>query len=165
MAFGVSPAAAQSAQGNAKANANIIKRLSFVKTEDLDFGRIIASNTAGTVRIEPNGNRTATGGVTLIGTNEHKAAGYAGMGAYNQNVLISVSANSIWITGPGAPMRVSQFEIGSTPTAILTTNPRVFRIAGPTGIFEFPVGATLDVNASQAPGVYSGTYTITLNYM
>mgnify|MGYP000524075801 FL=1 len=86
------------------------------------------------------------------------------MGAFNQRVQVSLGSNSIFLTGPGVRMRARTFVIGSTPTAVLTTTPRVFRIAGATGAFRFPVGATLEVGANQAPGTYRGTWTITLNY-
>ena len=62
-------------------------------------------------------------------------------------------------------MRVRDFEIGSTPTAILSTTPTRFTIASALGNYNFPVGATLEVGANQTPGDYSGTFTITLNYL
>ena len=61
-------------------------------------------------------------------------------------------------------MRVRTFVIGSTPTAVLTTTPTRFRIAALNGVFNFPIGATLEVGANQAPGFYTGTWSITLNY-
>lgn len=158
------PTAAQAGARQADAQAILLRSLSFFKVDDLDFGDIIPSATAGQVRIEPNGNRTRTGGVTLAGSSSQPAS-FAGKGTYNQNVLISMSPASITVTGPGAPMTVTQFEIGSTPTAILTATPTMFRIASTAGTFQFPVGARLNVNANQAPGVYSGTFTVTLNYM
>ena len=119
--------------------------------------------TGGTVRLLPSGARTTTGSVTTVGASQ-QVAGFAGFGSVNQQVLISLAANSIQITGPGAPMTVSAFEIGSSPTVILSTTPQRFRITAANGIFAFPVGATLTVNANQAPGTYSGVWTITLNY-
>ncbi|MGH6651051.1 MAG: DUF4402 domain-containing protein [Sphingopyxis sp.] len=158
-----SPAWAQaSAQGEAE--AIVLRPLSFFKVNDLDFGDIIASTTAGTVTLEPDGSRTTTGGVTLAGGGGEPAR-FAGLGTYNRQVNISLGANQIFITGPGAPMRVRTFEIGSTPTAILSTTPTRFRIASTLGNYNFPVGATLEVGANQAPGDYSGTFTITLNYL
>lgn len=77
---------------------------------------------------------------------------------------VSLGANSIFITGPGAPMRVRTFVIGSTPTAVITTTPTRFRIGAVNGIFNFPIGATLEVGANQAAGTYTGNWTITLNY-
>ena len=61
-------------------------------------------------------------------------------------------------------MTVSQFEIGSTPTAVITTSPTRFRIASTNGQFNFPMGAQLAVGANQAAGTYSGTFSVTLNY-
>lgn len=155
--------AAHADQTAADAQIAVVRPLEFIRVENLDFGQVIRSSTAGTVTIAPNGTRTKTGGVTLVGTG-FQAAEFAGMGTNNQRVDVSLGANFINVTGPGAPMRVHTFVIGSTPTAILTTTPRRFRINSPTGIFIFPVGATLDVGANQAPGTYTGTWSITLNY-
>lgn len=168
LALLVAPAAASPALAQAntqgQAEAIVLRPLSFFKSNDLDFGDIIASGTAGTVTLGPDGSRSRTGGVTLAGGGGEPAR-FAGLGTYNQNVMISLSSNQIWITGPGQQMRVRNFEIGSTPTAILSTTPTRFRIASANGSFNFPVGATLDVNANQAPGDYSGTFTVTLNYL
>jgi hypothetical protein len=159
------PALAQSASDNAQTEAIILRPLSFFLVDDLHFGDIIPNPAAaGTVRLQPNGTRTATGGVVLVG-NSHQPARFAGLGRFNQQVAISLQSNTIWINGPGPRMRVRTFEIGSTPTAILSTSPLRFRISSPTGAFNFPVGAILEVGANQPPGDYAGTFTITLNYL
>jgi len=148
----------------ATAEVTVVRPLSFVIDDGLDFGNIIRGTTAGTVTVAPNGTRTATGGAILANGGGHKPASFAGMGTNNQRVDISLGANSIMVTGPGAPMRVHTFVVGSTPTAVLTTAPLRFRINSATGVFSFPIGATLDVGANQAPGKYTGTWTINLNY-
>lgn len=150
-------------QTPADAQIAVVRPLEFIRVENLDFGRVIRSSTAGTVTVAPDGTRTKTGGVTLIGTG-FQPAKFAGMGSNNQRVDISVGPTLFFVTGPGAPMRVRNFILGSTPTAVLTTSPQRFRINSTTGIFTFPVGATLDVGANQTPGTYSGTWQITLNY-
>lgn len=154
---------AQNAAEQGRSQVGVVTPLSFIQTEELSFGQIIASNTAGTVTVAPNGSRTRTGNITLLGAS-HQPAEFAGMGAFNQRVQVSLGSNSIFLTGPGVRMRARTFVIGSTPTAVLTTTPTVFRIAGATGAFRFPVGATLEVGANQAPGTYRGIWTITLNY-
>ncbi len=141
----------------------IVRPLSFFITDQLDFGKVLASATAGTVVLAPNGVRTATGGVTLVG-NTQQVAIFAGQGTNNQNVDISMGTNTINLTGPGTPMQVSTWVIGSTPSAFLTTAPLRFRIVSPTGVFAFPLGASLAVGANQTPGVYTGTYSVTLQY-
>ena len=161
--FAATPAFAQSST-QAQADVIILRPLSFFRVNDLDFGDIIASGTAGTVRLAPDGTRTRTGGATLAG-NGGEPARFAGLGTPNRQVNISLGSNTIWITGPGPRMRVRNFEIGSTPTAILSTTPTRFTIASALGNYNFPVGATLEVGANQTPGDYSGTFTITLNYL
>jgi hypothetical protein len=155
--------AAYADQTAADAQIAVVRPLEFIRVENLDFGQVIRSSTAGTVTVAPNGARTSTGGVTLIGTG-FQPAEFAGMGTNNQRVDISLGANQIFVNGPGAPMRVRTFVIGSTPTAVLTTTPLRFRINSTTGIFIFPVGATLEVGANQVPGTYTGNWSITLNY-
>ncbi len=154
---------AQAATQKGDAQVGVVTPLSFIKTEDLSFGQIFASSNAGTVTISPTGTRTTTGGITLFGTT-HEPAEFAGLGTTNQRIQVSLGSNAIWINGPGPRMRVRTFVIGSTPTAVLTTTPRVFRIASASGAFVFPVGATLEVGANQTPGTYTGNWTITLNY-
>ena len=92
-----------------------------------------------------------TGGVVLSGS-DHRPAQFAGMGLFNQRVRIRLGSNTIQLTGPGAPMTVSQWEIGSSPTTqFLTTGWRTFRLGSSTGIYNFPLGARVNVNANQAP--------------
>lgn len=162
--MGATPALA--APGSAKADTEIVTRLSLIKDEDLFFGKIIRGATAGTVIIAPSGARTSTGGVTLA-PSTFQPARFAGYGRTNQSIQISVSANSITLNrvGGGATMTVDSWIIGSTPTAQLSTVPLVFTIGSATGIFNFPLGATLRVGANQASGTYTGTFSVTVNYL
>jgi Domain of unknown function (DUF4402) len=155
------PAMARTAPANAE--IAVVRPLSFIKVDDLNFGKIIPANVAGKVTVTPAGVRSSTNGIVLV-SNTYQPASFAGDGTVNQRVDISLGSNTINLTGPGAPMQVNTFVIGSTPTAVLTTTPLRFRISSATGIFQFPVGATLNVGANQAPGVYNGTWSITLQY-
>jgi hypothetical protein len=154
--------AQQSVSGEGQAFAIIIAQLSFIKTQDLDFGQITASNSAGTMTISPSGVRSKTGAVTLFGE-AGAPARFAGYGFPNQSVLISITAPTGVLTRSGGSetMQFDTFVVGSTPQVQLTTAPRVFRISSSTGMFAFPVGATLRVKRNQAPGVYAGTFSIT----
>lgn len=157
--------AQQSVSGRGEAFAIIVARLSFIKTQDLDFGQIAAGNSAGTVTIAPSGARSKTGGVTLFG-NAGSPALFAGYGFPNQSVLISITAPTGVLTRAGGveTMQFDTFIVGSTPQVQLTTAPRSFRISSSTGMFAFPVGATLRVKRNQKPGVYHGMFAITLQY-
>lgn len=158
------PAHAETEQLNAQ--LSVVSPGSFYKVEDLHFGTIVSSNVAGTVTIAPNGTRTSTGGVTLWG-NDHHPAQFAGMKptAANRPVRMRVGSNSITLTGPGAPMTVGLFRGNTNPATALTTTPRNYQVQQTTNsAFALFVGATLNVNANQAPGTYSGTWTLTLDY-
>ncbi len=159
-------AAAQAVAATGRAEAVVVTNLSFFKVDDIVFGSLIPGPTAGTVVLAPDGTRTRTGGVTLATGATPQPASFAGRGANNQRVAISVTSNTVTLTrvGGGGTMTMDTFIIGSTPTAQLTTVPLAFRINSPTGIFQFPVGATLRVKANQAPGKYVGTFAVTLQY-
>lgn len=165
---GSMPANAQvTASATARAEAVVVQNLTFVKVDDLAFGRVVPGTTAGTVVLAPNGSRTSTGGVRLASGGSMQPASFAGKGSFNQQVTIRLATNTTTLNrvGGGGTMTVDTFIIGSTPTAQITTTPRTFRISNSSGIFLFPVGATLRVKANQAPGTYTGTFSITINYL
>lgn len=150
---------------SSSAKVHLVERLTLLKTADLNFGMIIPGSTPGTVVIAPDGTRTKTGGVTLAGNRGHPAE-FAGYGRFNRLVTLRVGANFRNVTRVNGTetMRFDTFIVGSTPTAQLTTAPLAFRIGSPSGVFTFPVGATLRVNANQAPGVYVGSFDVTIVY-
>lgn len=159
------PGIAHAGQANGRAEIAVLQTLSFIKIDDLEFGNIIAGPTAGTVTISPFGARSTTGPVTVVGGGFQQAQ-FGGRGAPNQNVLISMTTNTVTLRRSVGTqtMIANTFIIGSSPTQTLNTTPRLFRISSPTGVFQFGVGARLNVGANQAPGSYSGTFRLTLIY-
>jgi hypothetical protein len=148
------------------AQVAIVTRGEFFKVEDLHFGVVIPSLLPGVVTVAPSGTRTATGGVTLVG-NLHHAAEFAGRRPGNNNnpMQLSVGSNSILLTGPGTPMLVTLFRGNTNPGQVLSTIPRNFQVQGQSnGSFELRVGATLNVNGNQAPGTYTGNWSLTLEF-
>ena len=160
----LAPAPALAGTATATAKAIVLRPLSFFAIQDMNLGDIIPGAGGGTVRLYPNGTRTSTGTIVLSGSS-HQPARFVGLGTPNEQISMTVPAATVYLTGPGAPMPLTNFEIGSTPTVILSGTPTFFRIASAIGNFNFPVGATLTVAANQTPGNYSGTFSITLNYL
>jgi Domain of unknown function (DUF4402) len=165
MIFGASTSAVAAPQST-EAQAVIVTPLSFFKVDDLIFGRILPSATAGTVTVDPTGVRTKTGGVTLFNGGGEQPSRFAGRGAPGQIVAISLTSTPNVLTRVGGTqtMALSTFVIGSTPTVVLTGTNQFFQINNTSGIFNFPVGATLAVGANQMAGNYAGTFVVTLNY-
>ncbi len=156
------PAAAQDATAGADVEALVLRPFSLVKVEDLDFGSIIASASQGDVTVDPDGIISTTGGVILVGAGTHPAR-FVGQGSSNR-VLIKSNSTQIFLTGPGAQMRLNQFTIGALSGLSQIGNGNNFRITSSNGIIGFSVGGTLRVNANQAEGLYSGTFSMTFNY-
>lgn len=148
------------------AQVAIVTRGEFFKVEDMHFGQVIPGILPGVITLAPDGTRTATGGVTLVG-NLHHEAEFAGRRPGNSNnpVQLSVGSATINLTGPGAPMPVTLFRGNTNPGQVLTPIPRNFQVQGQSnGAFELHIGATLTVGANQAPGTYTGNWTITLDF-
>ncbi|MEE4199704.1 DUF4402 domain-containing protein [Erythrobacter sp.] len=149
----------------APSRAFLVTPLSFVKESDLDFGQIIPGNTDGTVVMDSTGAVTTTGGVIQVAGTQNPAR-FWGYGTFNQRVLINVDANSYTLRREGGTetMLMDQILIGSQPPIVISTRPRRFRIINPDGYFSFTMAGRLQVASDQAPGVYSGEFTVTLEY-
>lgn len=158
-------ARAQNSGINVPVELTVLTPLSFIKTRDLDFGQIVPGTTAGTVVLAPDGSVSTTGGVRLA-TGSPQAAHFAGYGTSGQFVRINLNGNTFPIAriGGGGTMTMRRITINSTPPNTLGTGFRWFRIGAANGIFNFDLGATLDVAANQPPGHYEGTFQVTLEY-
>ena len=151
------------------AQATVVTPGSIVKINDLDFGKIVARPTAGTVILNPANNVcTTTGAILHIGGCQ--AANFAGLGRRNFFVRITVSSPTS-LTGPGQAMVMDTMTLDTSPDLLFaplgngTGNAsRRYRIVSLNGIYNFQVGGRLRVNANQAPGSYSGTFTVTAQY-
>ncbi len=136
--------------------ATIVRPLTLVNTSDLAFGSIVPSATAGTVTIDEfTEARTSTGGVTLVGGTT-SAAKFSGLSSAPSHLKIDIPNGSITINrvGGGASMTVNNFELNGDKNDWIGANE----------LFEFQVGATLNVGANQMPGTYSGTFNVTVTY-
>ncbi|WP_298307209.1 DUF4402 domain-containing protein [uncultured Erythrobacter sp.] len=149
------------------ARTTLVDPLSLAKLSDMDFGDLIVT-TGGTVVLsaDPVPTCTTSGGVTH--TQECQPATFAGLGQAGQRVRIRRPiGRTITLTGPGTDMTVTDITIdGGATLNPVNSNPNFERFTINTfdGTFIFRVGGTLNVNANQQPGVYTGTFDIRLDY-
>jgi spore coat protein U-like protein len=152
---------------SSEVQVTLLNRLSLAKTADLEFGTLISSATAGTVTVSTTGVRTVTGGVTPAGGTV-SAAGFAGFGRRTQQIVILFGAPSILIKRVGGTqtMAVNNFTVNPVGGSGLTQlgGSGRHRISSATGLFDFTVGARLNVGANAVPGDYVGTFNVTVNY-
>lgn len=148
VAASASVAFATDQTGNA--SASIQQAISIVENTAMNFGTIAVDGTGGTVTISAAGAVSGPGGYTFSGS--PAAGNFTASGDASTAVTISFTAGTL--TGPGAAMTLNNFahDAGVTPTTDVA------------GDLTFSVGADLVVNAVQASGAYSGTYTVTVNY-
>lgn len=151
--------------GTGTANATIAKPITINASTALDFGTIVpngAGNGALTVTVDTAGTRTIAANVdgALLG-------GTVGAATFD----ITGRPNATYaITLPAAPVTMT----GLTPANTMTNAVDNFTestgvlggtlSAGPLGQDSFTVGADLTVPETQVDDVYSGTFTVTVNY-
>jgi hypothetical protein len=156
--FSITSTASAQESATATATATIVTPISITKTVDMNFGNVaVQSTTAGTVVLSPAGVRTATGGVTLpstVGTVTAATFTVNGQGVYTYTITLPGTDVTL-SDGASHTMTVNTFTSNPSATGTLTAGTQTLK-----------VGATLNVGAAQAAGVYvSGTpFTVTVNY-
>ena len=159
-----SPALAQ--ESSADTQVNVIRPARLALVDDMLFGSVIAGADGGTVTLDPDsGNCETTGSAVEVGTCQ--ASVFTGFGPSQTLLRVRVKQDSITLTGPGSDMTVDDFTMDFEPDlAFVRTQGKfnIARILSPSGAFDLRVGATLTVNPNQAPGTYSGTYIVQIQY-
>ena len=127
---------------------------------ELHFGAMTVVS-AGALSISTAGARSVTGGVTdIVGAGLNTNGVLLVSGDPGFIVDMSFSSPTVVLNdigGIGAPMNVDNFDInGSGLTAAISLTATTVTV---------PLGARLNVGASQGAGLYTGTYTIVANYM
>ena len=171
LALAAFPAQAQVADSEiARTEATIVNPGSIVKINDMRFGQVTTGATAGTVTISPAASATCatTGGI--VHTGACQAARFTIYGKRNWNVRIKNTAGgTITLTNPGgATMTINNVTIGPvgmTPqTGGAGWNLGTYKINTASGITDFYLGGRLNVNAMQAPGHYTGTINVQIQF-
>lgn len=125
----------------------------------LDFGVVAPSGVIGTVVVPPSGAASDTGGATLISGG---AAGVCTLGGDNSQTADITFVNATeTVTSGGDTMTVDNFLMiydGSAASGSLMGDTLT---AIPSNL---NVGATLNVGINQAPGTYTGTFTVDVVY-
>jgi Domain of unknown function (DUF4402) len=145
------------ATATATATATIVTPISITEAVNMNFGNVaVQTATGGTVVMTPGGVRSVTGGCTLpavVGTVTAASFTVNGQGTYTYAITLPVAATTL--TSGANTMTATTFTSTPSATGALTA-----------GTQTLNVGATLNVAAAQAAGLYvSGTpFSVTVNY-
>lgn len=135
-----------SASATAATSAYIVTPIAIAKTVDLNFGKIVPTNAAGTVVVATDGSRSFTGGAYAFAnsTGNPTAASFTVTGEAGATYSITVNNTSFNVTNGSNNMLINNITTSPSPTGVLTG-----------GTQTLTVGATLNVTANQAPGLYT----------
>lgn len=161
VSFGSAANAATTATGTA--TAEVLSTLTVTPTTDLRFGQI-AANTGGTIVIPADTASAITTTGTLVSTGTRGEASFTVAG--NKGVGVNLASLSVttpltWQGTWGGPGPVPTMGL-SALTSHWDNNISV--LDATTGQAVFTVGGTLTVASAQAPGVYSGTFSVSVEY-
>ena len=164
LALVAAPVVAQIAPpANAPAEVVIVRPLSLVKVQDLDFGTVSSGALGGTISIEAGGDqpdpnpRSTTGDVVAAGGTPHAATFYT-YGGPRQYLYVRRREAVIQLSrigGGGVPMTITGLKL----------NGPVDRYLNAEGFLELRVGGTLLVGPAQATGSYKGSFTLVATYL
>jgi hypothetical protein len=140
------------------ADAIVLRPLTLLKKNDMNFGTLASSPAAGTATLNPvTGVVTTTGGVTALALGSAPSpATFVGAGSKNAPYQIRLPKTPITLT-----------RVGGTETMAVsnwTTDGPTNRNVGANNAFQFNVGARVAVGANQVGGTYVGTFDITVHY-
>ena len=138
--------------GVAYAAAQIYQPVDTRGLGDLNFGALVTTASAGRVVLAQDGARTASGGVALASAAGVSSAAVQVAGEPNATFSLSLPT-SVQISSGSSRMTVADFTTGGVTQRL-----------DPKGVLVLKVGATLGVDAHQAAGLYSGSFTLTVAY-
>ncbi len=156
LSLGLTAGAANAATDSATAKAKVLKKLSIEDKSDLDFGRIVPSDTAaGPVTLDSAGVKAC--GVHLC-PDAMTRASFEVKGTKNTVVTVSLptpSFNLVEATDNTLTMPLALNQNSWTLGSITLSN---------TGQSLIYLGGTLQVAMNQAEGDYSATFSVSVDY-
>lgn len=172
LALAVAPSVAWAQDQSSSARTVVLDPLGLERVRDLDFGYVLPNGTDGTVTMTPSDGSTEHSCVAanILHVETCQPAEFGGLGSSNQIVRVRVpSGRRIVLTGPGADILIDELvvvgdeNIQRLSPAGSRRNIR-YRIVSAEGAFVFRIGGRLNVAGNQAPGEYSATFDVELNY-
>ena len=155
--FSTAPAAAADTEAMTS-NALILKPLILTKQSDLSFGSIIPSGTGDFVAIDADDGSRSSATAGLLPADPGYRSSYASCVINLPIVVKQLSWPTDLVNGNGDLLNVTNLVLdqGDNPLRTLTPASQVFFVG---------VGGEVFVRADQEEGVYTGTFTLTANYL
>ena len=153
---------ASAATGSASATAEILSNLTVTASATdgvLNFGSITDSGltAASTVVVSPADALTCGTNLTCTGTAAAPTFNVTGFSGTSVAVTFPSATATLTRTGGALAGMVSTMTVSALNSSVAT-------VALPAGTGSFSIGATLTVNQLQAPGIYTGSVGVRVEY-
>ena len=168
------PTIAQPVTETAQARVAVMAPGTMARLQDMDFGVMAQPAAAATVVLSPLATPTCGASAGLVRNGPCRSADFAVMGRKNWIVrLREMNNGTVTLTGPGgATMTVTNLTLRVVNLSPVTGNaggnaPGTlgrYRITDNSGLGRFSIGGTLHIGANQAPGVYTGTLVMQVQF-
>ena len=155
LALLVVPAPAAAVTQNAAVNANVIRPLTLTSLQDLDLGTItlkLGTWSGATVGISRTGAFTCNANVVCTGAPQ--VARYKVTGT--NKMVVRITAPIVTLINQNDSTQKLTLTLDNPGTVTLTSS-------GEPGS-NFDLGGSLSLNSTTAPGTYSGTLAVTVDY-
>jgi len=154
-------------QTTSPTSTELLQSLEITKVRDLDYGRIIVPrNGRVDMTADDASTCTANNGLQLI--DPCQSAQFEGQAAAGLQLRISVPpGRRIDLAGPGQDLRLRRMTVGAGDGVTFqgrTNRHFDFIVTDAAGEFDFFVAGRLLFRNNQAPGVYTGTFTIEADF-
>lgn len=151
---------------NAPGRAQVVIPSTLVNLESLDFGPIVTQDAGGTVTINPSTNTSSkVGNVVIVGSTAHRAV-FRAQAPLNTLMIMSGDPSVILtrLSGTETMSASLSYVAGPGLTGALVFGLPIGQRATATDQY-FYVGGSLTVQGNQAPGLYEGTFTLSVAYL
>jgi hypothetical protein len=140
---------------NAAVNANVVRPLTLVSQQDLDLGTIVLTLgtwSGATVGISRTGVFTCNPNVVCSGAPQ--VARYKVTGS--NKMVVKITAPNVTLVDQSDPTQKLTLVLDNPGTVTLTSS-------GEPGV-TFNLGGSITLSSTTAPGAYSGTLAVTVDY-
>lgn len=136
------------------ASVTIIEPIGITTTSNMIFANVDAK-TGGAVILSPDNIRTTSGGVELKEATGVSAASFEVTGEQGFTFSLSLPENEYVLSNGYEDIIIKDFTSSLAASGNIENGSQIVR-----------VGATIDVNSNQAPGIYTsaGPLNVTVNY-
>lgn len=156
--------AAHADTATADATAEVLDALILNNDTALDFGTMVVTG-AGTVTIESDGSVDCTA-ADIVCSGTTSVAGFSVEGTANKSVTINLPTSGVELRHPDHTLATAAehtIELNGFTSSENGANGPEVALNG-TGDATFDVGGTINLDGSEAAGVFSGTFTVSVEY-